>query len=102
MLALLKDSRNAHQVYREERYNYAGDVIVWKADDEAGNVYCAVFNLGPKARDLAVQYQSVLDIPEGDYTVRDLWAHEEIPANAHNIPLRVNSHGARLVKITKK
>ena len=101
VLALLKDSRNAREVYREERYNYAGEVIVWQAEDEAGNTYCAVFNCGPKARDLAIQYQSTLGLAEGDYTVRDLWAHEEVPANAHNIPLTVASHGARLVKITK-
>ena len=51
VLALLRDGRNARQVYREERYNYAGEVIVWKAEDEAGAAYCAVFNCGPKARD---------------------------------------------------
>lgn len=101
VLALLRDGRNARQVYREERYNYAGEVIVWKAEDEAGAAYCAVFNCGPKARDLAVQLQSTLDLPEGKYAGRDLWAHEEVPVGAHALEVVVPSHGARLIKLTR-
>ena len=101
VLALLRDSRNARQVYREERYNYAGETIVWQAEDEAGSTYCAVFNCGPKPRELAVQLESTLSLPCGDYAVRDLWAHQSIPATRRAIPLTVPSHGARLVKITK-
>ncbi len=102
VLALLKNSRNARQVFREERYNYAGEVIVWKAEDEQGNTYCAVFNCGPKPRNLAVQLGSTLSIPEGDYLARDLWAHEEIPVTPHTLNVTVPSHGARLIKLTPK
>ena len=100
VLALLSESRNARQVYREERYNYAGEVIVWQAENEQGETYCAVFNCGPKARKLAVQLSSALGL-EGAYTGRDLWAHEEIPVG-RALEVEVPSHGARLVKLTKK
>ena len=95
-------SRNARQVFREERYNYAGEVIVWQAEDEKGGTYVAVFNCGPKPRDLAVQLSSLLGLPEGDYTARDLWAHEEVPVGTHTLNLTVPSHGARLIRLTAK
>ena len=60
-----------------------------------------MFNCGPKPRDLAVQLESTLSLPCGTYTVRDLWAHQNIPATSRAIPLTVPSHGARLLKITR-
>ena len=101
VLALLRDSRNARQIFREERYNYAGETIVWQAEDEQGATYCAVFNCGPKARDLAVQLQSALNLPEGRYVGRDLWEHKEVPVGAHTLEVTVPSHGARLIKLTR-
>ena len=75
VLALLSESRNARQVYREERYNYAGEVIVWQAENEQGETYCAVFDIAARRR-VSWRYSlsSALGL-EGAYTGRDLWAH---------------------------
>lgn len=102
VLALLDDSRNARQVFREERYNYSGEVIVWQAESATEGTYLAVFNCGPAPRDLAVQLGSLLGLADGQYAARDLWAHQQVPVGAHTIELTVPSHGARLVKLTSK
>jgi len=68
VLALLKDSRNAREILN------VCDTIAWQAEDEQGNTYLAVFNLGnlPAKREITLDKLGL----SGEYTVHDLWGDQ--------------------------
>lgn len=93
VLALLRESRGAHQVFRGE------DLIVWQAHDTEGNQYAAVFNIGNCPDTFAVNLAS-LDM-EGTYRLRDLWENRDWGTVSDKITVRLNAHDAKLYKFTK-
>lgn len=93
VLALLKKSRNAHQAIRQ------GDMIVWQADDEDGNVYLAVFNTTNWSENFAVDFRA-LDL-SGSYKMRDLWEKKDLGEIEGKLVVEVESHGAKLYRLSK-
>jgi alpha-galactosidase len=75
-----------------------GPVVVWTAVPESGGGrYVAVFNLGDAAQDLTYGWKD-LGLPEGEHTVRDLWARKELgTAGSHKTSLA--PHAAMLYKV---
>lgn len=88
VLALLKNSRNAHQAVRNN------GVIVWTAQNKEGGQYIAVFNT------LNWESTFVVDLErmglEGKYSVRDLWKKEETGEAEGKITVTLNTHDAKL------
>ena len=93
VLSLLKTSRNAHQTIRQ------GDMIVWQAEGEEGNVFLAVFNTTNWSETFAIDFRA-LDLT-GSYKLRDLWAQKELGEVEGKLIVEVDSHDAKLYKLSK-
>ena len=93
VLALLRDSRNAHQVLR------LGNLIVWQAHDEAQNQYVALFNVTDWQDDFAVDF-AALEL-EGTYKLRNLWENKDLGEVSDKLVVSIKSHDAKLYKLTK-
>lgn len=96
VLRVLKDSKNAKQLFRNGHFNTH---IAWKADDTDGSKYLALFNIGNIESDMEVSLGQ-LEV-EGTYKARDLWLKEDLYETDRFINLKVNPHGARFIKLTK-
>ena len=92
VLALLKDSRNAREILN------VCDTIAWQAEDEQGNTYLAVFNLGnlPAKREITLDKLGL----SGEYTVHDLWGDQPDAVVSSGIVCSIDTHGAVLFKLT--
>lgn len=93
VLALLCESRDAHQVMRTY------DMIVWQAHDDAGNQFVAIFNTINWLETFSVNLRT-LEL-NGTYTVRDLWEHKEIGEISDKLVVSLEPHNAKLYKLTK-
>lgn len=96
VLRVLKDSKNAKQLFRNGHFNTH---IAWTADDTDGSKYLALFNIGNIESHMEVSLVQ-LEV-EGTYKVRDLWLKEDLYETDRFINLKVNPHGARFIKLTK-
>ena len=92
VIAVDQHSRENHELSRN------GPVVVWTAVPEAGEGrYVAVFNLGDAAQDVKYGWKD-LGLPEGEHTVRDLWARKELGA-AGSLKTSLAPHAAMLYKV---
>jgi hypothetical protein len=96
VLRVLKHSYSARQLYRRGHFN---SDVAWMATDEDGSTYLAVFNTGTVESNMETQY-AMLGL-EGGCMVRDLWAREDLGVKTGSVAVKVPSHGARLLKLTK-
>jgi hypothetical protein len=74
-----------------------GDTQVWVANEPDGSLAVGLFNLGPSAAAITVQW-SDLGIG-GSAKVRDLWAQKDLGAMTGAFTANVASHGVTLVRI---
>lgn len=95
LIDMLKNSHSAHQHYRNET-DGKGEII-WTAKGD-GCRYVALFNTDDTEREIIFDLTDIA-LDASSRKVRDLWAHEEYPADGGKIKAVVNSHGARLFKI---
>ncbi|NCB91549.1 MAG: glycoside hydrolase family 27 protein [Clostridia bacterium] len=91
VLALLKNSRNAHQVLRE--YN----VIIWQADGLDGEKYIAVFNVVNWTDTFRIDFRK-MDM-DGTYMVRDLWAKTDMGVKERYMDVTLKSHEGRVYRL---
>lgn len=91
VLGLLKKSRNAHQVLR------TGDFILWKAEDEEGNIYAAFFNITNWEETFRVSLKQ-LGL-EGKCQVYDMWSGEDLGEAEEKIEVTLKSHDAKLYRL---
>ncbi len=98
LIDMLKNSSGARQFSRNET-DGKGEII-WTSKGGCCK-YVALFNTDDKIRNIAFD---VTDIAMGgvDYSVWDMWKHEEYTVTDGAFSAEVNSHGARLFKITVK
>ena len=98
LIEMLKNSKGARQFKREET-DGKGEII-WISTGENCK-YVALFNTDDEVREIGFD---ITDISIGgiDYSVHDMWAHEEYTVTQNKFSAKVNSHGARLFKITIK
>lgn len=95
LIDMLKNSHSAHQHYRNET-DGKGEII-WTAKGD-GRRYVALFNTDDTEREITFDLTDIA-LDASSRKARDLWAHEEYPADGGKIKAVVNSHGARLFKI---
>lgn len=95
LIDMLKNSHSAHQHYRNET-DGKGEII-WTAKGD-GCRYVALFNTDDIEREITFDITDIA-LDASSRKARDLWAHEEYPADGGKIKAVVNSHGARLFKI---
>lgn len=95
VIGMLKNSNGARQFRRNET-DGKGE-IVWVSKGE-GCKFVALFNTDDKEREIAFD---VTDIAMSgfDYSVWDMWKHEELTETKDSFTAKVNSHGARLFRI---
>ena len=98
LIDMLKNSSGARQFKREE-VDGKGEII-WTSKGENCK-YVALFNTDDKERNISFD---ITDIAVGGvkYCVWDMWSHKEYTVTDSAFSAKVNSHGARLFKITVK
>ena len=98
LIDMLKNSNGARQFKREET-DGKGEII-WTSNGKNCK-YVALFNTDDKEREIIFD---ITDISIGGvkYSVWDMWKHEEFTVTDGEFSAKVNSHGARLFKITIK
>lgn len=95
ILAMHRNSRNAHQVWRREIGG--NEYILWTASSAEGGRYLAVFNAGEK--------DALLEIPLAEaeiydkVTAKELWSGEEV-SDIDTIRAEISSHGAKAYLIS--
>lgn len=94
VLSLLKKGKNARQVLR------SFDLILWKAEDEEGNIYAAVFNTADWEERFSVNLEK-LGI-EGKAAFRDMWERRNLGEVETNITVTLKAHDAKLFKLSVK
>ena len=98
LIDMLNNSNGARQFKREET-DGKGEII-WTSNGENCK-YVALFNTDDKEREICF---NITDISIGGvkYSVWDMWKHEEYTVTDGEFSAKVNSHGARLFKVTVK
>ena len=91
VLELLKASRNAREVLRSY------DLILWRAEDEEGNIYAAVFNIINWEDSFCVSLDK-LGI-EGKVSVRDMWERKELGECEGSLTVTLKAHEGKLFKL---
>jgi hypothetical protein len=98
LIDMLKNSSGARQFKREETDN-KGEII-WTSNGRNCK-YVAFFNADDVSREMEFDIRDI-SIGGIKYSVWDMWKHEEHTATDGKFTAEVNSHGARLFKITVK
>lgn len=92
ILKMHRQGEEAHQIYRTEK------ACVWKSRDwEDGSVYVALFNLSDREAPVSACFEE-LDI-SGKFTVRDLWAGQDIGTENQKLEALIGPHGAAVYKL---
>lgn len=94
VLALLKNSRNAHQAVRNN------GLIVWTAQNKEGGHYIGVFNTSNWENTFAVSLEQMG--LEGKYSVRDLWEKRDAGEAEEKITVTVKTHDAKLYYLAER
>ncbi len=97
ILAMHKNSRHAHQVWRREIDGT--EHILWVAACSEGGAYAALFNAGDTDSEVTVNLAD-LEL-EGEYTACELWSGEET-AVCESLTASLASHGAKAWLLTAK
>lgn len=93
VIRVLKHSHGARQVMRTQ------DTVVWRSQDEDGSIYVAFFNTSFTRTSPWVSFK-LLDL-DGEYMVRDLWAHKDMGTVTERLSTELNPHGAVLLKLRR-
>jgi alpha-galactosidase len=97
-LEVNRNSCNNRQIYQFET-----DFIVWTADiPDSKDKYVAFFNISDKKDPVEIGASwEQLGLTEPIYNVRDIWERKNLGASKDGLTYAVNSHGARLFRISK-
>ena len=90
ILKMHSDARNSHQVWKK---NFNGtEHILWKANDDMGKTYIAVFNTGHKADSISIPLSDIEIY--SPIKAKELWSGEEVSCE-NEISVSLESHGAK-------
>ena len=97
-LEVNRNSCNNRQIYQFET-----DFIVWTADIPGSkDKYVALFNISDNKNPVEIGTSwEQLGLTETVYNVRDLWERRNLGPSKDGLKYAVNSHGARLFKISE-
>lgn len=79
-----------------------GDIEIYMKDLENGDIALAVLNRGSVAHDVSLDLTDYYLKSDKSYTVRDLWAHEEVAAAGNTFTTSVASHETKVYRISEK
>ena len=88
---VLEMHRHAHDARQLQRTE---EEAVWRSQDDAGNVYLALFNLSDTERTVSA------DLPENSRTARDLWSHACQPCSGSSLSRRLAPHASAVYRVT--
>jgi hypothetical protein len=94
VLAVDQRGENPRQLYKED-----GKMVWWSRVRGSKDVYVAMFNLADNPKVVAVQFGNVG--LSGSVKVRDLWKHKDEGRFDDGYQIRIPSHGAKLLKISR-
>jgi hypothetical protein len=94
ILAMHRNSRDSHQVWRREINGV--EHILWKANNIDGGIYVAIFNVGEADSKIEINLRD-LEIPAGQ-SCTELWSGLKAPIN-EKISVRLAPHGAKVFKL---
>ena len=91
VLELLKKSRNAREVLRSY------DMILWRAEDEEGNIYAAVFNIANWEESFSISLDQLKT--EETVRIRDMWDRKELGEAKNYFTVTLKAHEGKLFKL---
>lgn len=94
MLAMHRDSRHAHQVYR--KFINGVETVLWVAASAEGGSYACVFNIGEDDNAIALSAND-LEL-EGPVKINDIWTNQEYVLS-EKLELNVRKHGVVALKV---
>jgi len=94
ILAMHRNARNSHQVWRREINGV--EHILWKADSTDGGIYAAIFNVGEEESKIEISLRD-LETRDGQ-TCTELWSGNKAPIIG-KINVRLAPHGAKVFKL---
>ncbi|MEE1010991.1 MAG: glycoside hydrolase family 27 protein [Acutalibacteraceae bacterium] len=95
LIDMLKNSSGARQFKREET-DGKGEII-WVSNGENCK-YVALFNTDDAEREISFDINNIA-VGGIDYSVWDMWEHEEYTVTSGSFSAKVNPHGAKLFRI---
>lgn len=93
VLHVLNHSHGAKQLERDQ------EIVKWFSIDDEYGYYLALFNIGEEIKMIKTDL-SQLGL-EGNYTIRDLWAKENVLETSDSFDCMVSPHGSKLFKLTR-
>jgi hypothetical protein len=93
VLNLTKETSGARQVY-----NDGFGTIIWRTQDADGNVYVAFFNTAFTVLEPEISFFNLRI--SGEKTARDLWLRKDIGKVNDRLKVKVEPHGAVLIKLS--
>ncbi len=97
LIEMNRNSHLAHQLFR--RGEEGKEQIAWIAAHKSDGYYIALFNAGDDADEINVDMDKLGLI--GDYSAYALWERKSYGAVGTVLSAAVNSHGARVFRLTK-
>jgi hypothetical protein len=95
VIEVSQNSKDAKQLYRKD------DLVVWTSKSlDTDDFFVAFFNLKENTETVSVDFAD-LGL-KGTYNVRDLWAKKDVGSYRKSFGSQVNSHGAKIFRISKK
>ncbi len=88
IIAMNKDSRHAHQVWRKEIQG--SEVILWAAECDKGGRYAALFNLSENETELTIPLSNLM--MDGNASVKDIWSGE-CTEDTNELAVKLPAHG---------
>ncbi|MBU0474638.1 MAG: glycoside hydrolase family 27 protein [Bacteroidetes bacterium] len=93
VLAVNQHSKNNHEVYNKD------GIIAWTADAKnSEEIYLGIFNTTDVDTNVVIDLKS-LGLSDNEYRARDIWIKEDIDSFKDSIKIKVNLHGAKLLKL---
>lgn len=96
LLEVLNNTHSAHPLFR--RKSAESEEIAWFTSHTNGeSYYIALFNAGEGARDITAELPIEMEL-----AAYDIWEKKSAGTVSGSVTARVNPHGARIFKLTKK
>ena len=71
---------------------------IWRKDLEDGCTAVGLFNLAEVPMEVTATWSDI-GIDKGQYSVRDLWRHEDLGVSEEKIRATVGRHGVHLIRL---
>ncbi|MFD1848599.1 glycoside hydrolase family 27 protein [Oceanobacillus bengalensis] len=94
VLEVHRNSSCSRQVCRNE------DKVVWAADDNNGNMYVALFNIGESRENINIALNEIDGNLTGKVQVRDIWREKQLEPVQDMLSFKLDPHASVLLKLS--